>query len=92
MYIDQIRYFLAVCEDRNFTRAGKRCGITQPSMSNAIMCLEHEFGGALFSRRPQVTLTALGQTLQPYFRQIVEATELAHAAAAQLNLEYTEAA
>jgi DNA-binding transcriptional LysR family regulator len=92
MQIDQIRYFLAVCEDRNFTRAGKRCGIRQSSMSNAIMSLEDEFGGALFSRRPRVALTGLGQSLQPYLRQIIEAAELAHAAAAKFNADLSDAA
>jgi DNA-binding transcriptional LysR family regulator len=61
-------------------------------MSNSIMALEHEVGGALFSRKPRVALTALGQTLQPHLRQIVEAAELAYAAAAQFNADFSEAA
>ena len=30
--MNQIRYFLALCEERNFTRAAKRCGVSQPSL------------------------------------------------------------
>jgi hypothetical protein len=48
MEIAQIRYFFALCEARHFTRAARRCGISQPSLSNAIRRLEEEFGGRLF--------------------------------------------
>src|SRR5262245_20974853 len=36
MQMHQIRYFLALCEERSFTRAAKRCGVSQPSLTNAI--------------------------------------------------------
>src|SRR5215468_10129897 len=45
MQMQQIRYFLALCEERSFTRAAKRCGISQPSLTNAIIALEQELGG-----------------------------------------------
>jgi DNA-binding transcriptional LysR family regulator len=61
MQMQQIRYFLALCEERNFTRAARRCGVSQPSLTNAIIGLERELGGALFQRRPEVALTVLGQ-------------------------------
>jgi transposase-like protein len=35
MEMHQIRYFLALCEERSFTRAGRQCGISQPSLTNA---------------------------------------------------------
>jgi len=50
MQMQQIRYFLALCEERSFTRAAKRCGVSQPSLTNAILGLEQELGGALFQR------------------------------------------
>src|SRR5262249_6601752 len=60
MQMQQIRYFLALCEERSFTRAAKRCGVSQPSLTNAIIRLEQELGGALFQRKPLVSLTVLG--------------------------------
>jgi hypothetical protein len=47
MEMHQIRYFLALCEERGFTRAARQCGISQPSLTNAIIRLEQELGGAL---------------------------------------------
>jgi LysR family transcriptional regulator, hydrogen peroxide-inducible genes activator len=36
MQMQQIRYFLALCKERSFTHAAKRCGVSQPSLTNAI--------------------------------------------------------
>ena len=58
MQMHQIRYFLALCEERNFTRAAKRSGVAQPSLTNAILALERELGGRLFQRKPAIALTA----------------------------------
>jgi LysR family transcriptional regulator, hydrogen peroxide-inducible genes activator len=62
----QIRYFVALCDERSFTRAARRCGISQPSLSNAIKALERELGGKLFERRG-MSLTPLGKSVQPQF-------------------------
>src|SRR5262249_60335379 len=40
--------FRALCEEQSFTRAARRCGIAQPSLTRAIQTLESEFGGRLF--------------------------------------------
>src|SRR5262245_41413211 len=48
MQMHQIRYFLALCEELNFTRAARRSGVSQPSLTNAIGALERELGGVLF--------------------------------------------
>jgi hypothetical protein len=53
----QIRHFLALCEECNFTRAAKWSGISQPSLTNAISALERESGGALFQRKQFIVLT-----------------------------------
>src|ERR1700739_1749711 len=63
MQMHQIRYFLALCEERNFTRAARRCGVSQPSLTNAIIGLERDLGGALFQRKPLIALTALGSAV-----------------------------
>ena len=65
MEMHQVRYFLAVAEELNFTRAAEKCNVSQPSLSRAIQMLEHEFGGALFRReRGRTHLTELGQMIR----------------------------
>ena len=70
MQMHQVRYFLAVCEELNFTRAARRCGISQPSLTTAIRVLERELGGALFHREPSIALTRLGRAVRPYLDKI----------------------
>jgi len=84
MQLHQIRYFLALCEEYNFTRAARRSGVSQPSLTNAISALEEELGGALFQRRPLV-LTTLGRAVQPYFKQIAESADHVQAVARALT-------
>lgn len=73
MDIHHIRYFLAVCETRNFTRAAERCNVTQPALSRAIQQLEDEVGGLLFRRERNLThLTDLGALLRPRCQQILD--------------------
>ncbi|WP_439580675.1 LysR family transcriptional regulator [Elioraea sp.] len=69
----QIRYFLAVCEDLNFTRAAKRCNVSQPALTRAIKLLENEMGGPLFHReRANTHLSELGRMVRPYLTQVYE--------------------
>ncbi|MBX9635173.1 MAG: LysR family transcriptional regulator [Magnetospirillum sp.] len=78
MEIQQTRYFLALCDSRNFTRAAEMCGVTQPSLTKAIKKLEDEFGGALFRRERSLThLTDLGLLLRPHMEAVYHASELA---------------
>jgi DNA-binding transcriptional LysR family regulator len=71
MEIAQCRYFLALCQEGNFTRAAKRCGVAQPSLTRAIRKLETELGGPLFVRRPDRTkLTPFGSEIFRYFDAI----------------------
>src|SRR5262249_11775845 len=95
MEIHQVRYFLAVCEFLNFTRAAEKCHVTQPSLTRAIQLLEKEFGGYLFRReRSKIRLTELGRMVQPYLQQAWEqaqtakrqARDYASKAPTQLNL------
>jgi DNA-binding transcriptional LysR family regulator len=81
MQMHQIRYFLALCEERSFTRAAKRCGISQPSLTNAIIGLEQALGGALFQRKPLVSLTVLGHAVHPYLDRIAQNVDQAREAA-----------
>jgi LysR family transcriptional regulator, hydrogen peroxide-inducible genes activator len=51
MDMHQTRYFLAVADALNFTRASERCNVTRPSITRAIKMLGDELGEALFNRR-----------------------------------------
>jgi LysR family hydrogen peroxide-inducible transcriptional activator len=84
MQMHQIRYFLALCEELSFTRAARRSGVSQPSLTNAIIALERELGGALFQRKPLIALTALGQAIQPYLNRIAQNADHARDAAQAL--------
>ena len=58
----QIRYFLAVSETLNLTRAAERCNVAQPSLTRAIKALETELGGEVLRRERALShLTDLGQ-------------------------------
>ena len=71
MEMHQVRYFLAVAEELNFTRASEKCNVTQPSLSRAIKLLEEELGGQLFHRDREPThLTDLGQMVRPHLQSV----------------------
>ena len=71
MHMNQVRYFLALCEEGNFTRAAERCGVTQPSLTKAIKNLESKLGGKLFDRNKSETqLTELGELVRPRMQRI----------------------
>jgi LysR family transcriptional regulator, hydrogen peroxide-inducible genes activator len=74
--IHQVRYFLAVAETLNFTKAAERCNVSQPALTRAIQLLEHELGGLLFRReRANTHLTELGRMVQPFLQQSFEAAQ-----------------
>ena len=77
MEIKQIIYFLALCEDLHFTRAAKRCGVAQPSLTNAIRALEEEFGAPLFHRKPKPHLSELGMAVKPHLTRALADIECA---------------
>lgn len=82
MELRHIRYFLAVAEEGNFTRAAARLGIGQPPLSQQIRDLEEEIGAQLFHRVPHgAELTAAGSAFLPEARDAVAAAEKAKLAA-----------
>ncbi|MDX2204993.1 MAG: LysR family transcriptional regulator [Hyphomicrobiaceae bacterium] len=71
METHEIRYFVAVARELNFTRAASTCGVSQPALTRAIQKLEAELGGALLLRRPgHVELTQLGRKLLPQLEEV----------------------
>jgi LysR family hydrogen peroxide-inducible transcriptional activator len=76
MEMHEVRYFLAVCDTLNFTRAAERCNVSQPSLTRAIQKLEAEFGGLLFRRERAAThMTDLGQLVRPQLERIAKDAE-----------------
>ncbi|HET6944785.1 MAG TPA: LysR family transcriptional regulator [Gaiellaceae bacterium] len=89
MNVRQLTCFVAVVEDGSFTRAARRIGIAQPSLSQHIRALEEELGGAVLERHPRgISLTPAGRSLLPEARAAVRAVERGRRAArAALALE-----
>ncbi|HMG51308.1 MAG TPA: LysR family transcriptional regulator [Inquilinus sp.] len=86
MEMHQIRYFLAVCDQLNFTRAAEVCHVAQPSLTRAIKLLEEELGGPLFHReRANTHLSELGRMLLPYLQQVYDQTQAAKKTALELT-------
>lgn len=82
MEMNQIRYFLAVCEHRNFTHAARASNVSQPSLTTAIRKLEEELGGPLFLRdRAGCRLTPLGTLVRPRLAKVHDETREAKAEA-----------
>ena len=76
--IRELRYFRAVAEDLNITRAAERLGIAQPPLSRAMRQLEHRLGVDLFDRSgPRLGLTEAGETLLKESGPVLDALDSA---------------
>jgi len=78
----QLRYFLAVAEELNFSRAARRLNMAQPPLSVAIRQLEQEVGTPLFVRNSrEVRLTEAGAAFVDGAKQTLAEADAALAAA-----------
>jgi DNA-binding transcriptional LysR family regulator len=86
MELRQLAYFVAVAEERNFTRAAQRIPIAQPAISQQIGRLESELHERLFVRdRRGIRLTAAGEALLPHARAALASAEHAREAVVALS-------
>src|SRR5882757_2274089 len=76
MELRHIRYFTAVADALNFSRAALRLRITQPALSRQIRDLEHEIGFPLFERRGvRTALTPAGRKFLVGARRLLIAAD-----------------
>ncbi|TKI03005.1 LysR family transcriptional regulator [Martelella alba] len=71
--LSQLRFFIAVATELNFSRAAKRLNMTQPPLSRQIQLLEHQLGVELFERSTRsVKLTVAGLAFYKQANQLLE--------------------
>ena len=81
-----LRIFLAVAEERSFSRAAVKVHRTQPAVSQAVRRLESELGEELFDRSSKSgTLTDAGRVLQNYGQRLVRLAEETESAMRELR-------
>ena len=86
MELRQLEHFVAVAEERHFTRAARRMHIVQSGLSASVRALERELGAALFVRSTRrVELTEEGRALLDEARGVLAAAERARDAVAAVR-------
>ena len=74
--LKDLRYLVAVADERHFGRAAARCFVSQPTLSAQLKKLERTLGVQLIERAPNnVTLTPAGQEIVTRARRILEASD-----------------
>lgn len=76
MELRQLRYFVAIAEEGNFSRAARRLHVSQPPLSTQIKSLEEELGMRLLERTNRgVSLTAAGSVFYEETRAVLARLE-----------------
>ena len=73
MTLNELRYIVAVAQERSFGRAAAKCFVSQPALSVAIQKLEEELGAPLFERgKNEVTVTPVGERIVEQAQRVLE--------------------
>ena len=76
MELRHLRYFVAIAEERSFTRAAERLWVAQPGLSSQVRRLEAELGVTLFTRHTRgVDLTEAGELFLERARTVLAAAD-----------------
>jgi len=76
MNVNDLRYLVALAQERHFSRAAERCHVAQPTMSIAIRKLEEELGAPLFERgRGEIRPTPFGEAIVAQARVVLNEYE-----------------
>jgi LysR family hydrogen peroxide-inducible transcriptional activator len=71
--LNELRYLVAVAQERNFGRAAQKCFVSQPALSVAIQKLEEELGTLVFERgKNEVTVTPVGDRIVEQAQRVLE--------------------
>jgi DNA-binding transcriptional LysR family regulator len=86
--INDMVVFLAACETKNFSQAGRQLNLSQPAISQTIHNMEKRFGTKLFLRQGRsVYLTEIGQALRPMAQELVASARRIEESVASLQGE-----
>ncbi|MFI5682039.1 LysR family transcriptional regulator [Streptomyces cellulosae] len=86
MEIRQLKYFLAVAQEANFTRAAELVHISQPGISAQIRQLENDLGATLIDRSGRsASLTAVGEVVRDHAKSVLAAMESLRHAVDEMN-------
>ena len=73
MTLNELRYVVAIAQERSFGRAAHRCFVSQPALSVAVQKLEEELGTQLFERgKTEVTVTPVGERIVEQAQKVLE--------------------
>ena len=73
MTLTELKYVVALAQERHFGRAAQKCFVTQPTLSLALAKLEDELGIKLFERnKNEVLVTARGQAVVEQAKRVLE--------------------
>lgn len=75
MSLTELKFIVAVAQERSFRRAAEKCFVTQPALSLAIKKLEEELNIVIFERnRKDITMTEIGEKIVEQASRVLEET------------------